>query len=139
METLLSADGSLAALAAAAFLAATVVPFSSEAALYAVLKLHPDLFWAAVVLATAGNTAGGMTTYLMGRWIAQVKPLKPLKHLERVRRWGAPVTALGWLPMAGEALCLAAGWLKLNAWAVLCWQSIGRFARYWVIAQGSTL
>lgn len=136
METLLSANGSLAALAAAAFIAATVMPFSSEAALYAVLKLHPDLYWVALAVASAGNTAGGMTTYLMGRWMAQVKPLR---QLARVRRWGAPVTALGWLPMAGEALCLAAGWLKLNAWTVLCWQGVGRFARYWVIAQGSTL
>ena len=136
METLLSPDGSLTALCAAAFVAATIVPFSSEAALYAVLKLHPNLFWAAIAVASVGNTAGGMTTFAIGRWLAQAGSLK---HLDQVRRWGAPITALGWLPVAGDALCLAAGWLKLNAWAVLCWQGIGRFVRYCVIAQGSLL
>ena len=136
METLFSPGGSLAALFAAAFVAATVAPFSSEAALFAVLKLHPDLFWIAVFIATAGNTAGGMVTYVMGRWFAQKNPLT---QLDRARRWGAPATALGWLPVAGEALCMAAGWLKLNAWTVLCWQAVGRFARYLVIAQGSAL
>jgi membrane protein YqaA with SNARE-associated domain len=136
VETLLSTDGSLVSLFIASFLAATFVPFSSEAALFAVLKLHPEIFVAAILVATAGNTAGGMLTYGMGRWLAQKKPLK---HLEHVERWGAPVTALGWLPFIGEALCLAAGWLKLHWPAVLLWQFAGRGARYWVVAQGSLL
>lgn len=148
MDTLLSADleqnSGLVSLFIAAFLAATFVPFSSEAALFAVLKLHPDAFSAAILIATAGNTAGGMLTYWMGRgigrgmrrWLALEKPLKHLRHVER---WGAPVTALGWLPFIGEALCLSAGWLKLHWPAVLLWQAAGRGARYWVVAQGSLL
>ena len=60
-------------------------------------------------------------------------------QLERLRRWGAPATALGWLPLAGDALCLAAGWLQLNAAAVLLWQVLGRFGRYWVVAQTSVM
>ncbi len=60
METLLSPTESLASLFATAVLAATIIPFSSEAALFAVLRMHGDLFWPALIAATAGNTPGGM-------------------------------------------------------------------------------
>lgn len=133
---MLSPDGSLISLCAAAFLAATLLPLSSEAALFAVLRLHPDLFWLAILVATATNTAGGMTNYLIGRYLQQKMPLR---QLERVARWGAPATAFGWLPVIGEGLCLAAGWLKLNWLPVALWQLAGRGLRYWVIAQGSML
>jgi len=136
MEFMLSPDGSLVSLFIAAFLAATLLPLSSEAALFAVLKLHPELYWMAIVVATVANTAGGMTNYLIGRYLQKKKPLR---QLERVARWGAPATALGWLPVVGEGLCLAAGWLKLNWLPVVLWQVAGRGLRYWVIAQGSTL
>lgn len=139
METLLSPDGSLASLAVAAFLAATLLPLSSEAALYAVLKLHPDLFWMAIVVATLANTAGGMTNYLIGRAVNKAVDRPLPTQLARVARWGAPATAFSWLPFIGEALCLAGGWLKLNWLSVLAWQTIGRGLRYWVIAQGSTV
>ncbi len=129
---LLSADGSLAALALAAFFAATILPASSEVALYAVLKLHPELTREAIAVATLANTAGGMTTYLLGRYAAT---RKPLTQLERLRRWGAPATLFAWLPLVGDGLALAAGWLKINWIAVLAFQAAGRFARYWVLAQ----
>lgn len=134
LSPLLSPSGSLVSLFAAAFLAATVLPFSSEAALFAVLRLHPESAALALAAATAGNTLGGMSTYALGRWFATKKPLA---QLERVLRWGAPVTALAWLPVVGDGLCLAAGWLKLHPLAVLAWQAAGRFARYWLIAQAS--
>lgn len=134
LSPLLSPSGSLASLFAAAFIAATLLPLSSEAALFAVLKLHPDQLWPALMWATAGNTLGGMTTYALGRWLGT---RKPLTQLERVKRWGAPVTALGWVPLVGDGLCLAAGWLKLGVLPVLAWQVAGRLARYWVVAQGS--
>lgn len=139
METLLSPDGSLASLAVAAFLAATLLPLSSEAALFAVLKLHPDLFWMGIVVATLANTAGGMTNYLIGRAVNKAVDRPLPTQLARVARWGAPATAFGWLPFIGEALCLASGWLKLNWVSVLAWQTFGRGLRYWVIAQGSSL
>lgn len=134
MDALLSPSGSLMSLFAAAFVAATLLPLSSEAALFAVLKLHPESATLALLAATAGNTLGGMSTYALGRWFAA---RKPLGQVERVLRWGAPVTALGWLPVIGDGLCLAAGWLRLNMAAVLAWQAAGRFARYWLIAQGT--
>lgn len=141
MDTLLSPAGSLASLTAAAFLAATVVPFSSEAVLFAVLRAHGDLYWPALALATLGNTAGGLSSYLIGRFLGAKKPLiqQPPAQLERMRRWGAPALLFAWLPLVGDALCIAAGWLKLNWLQATLWQAAGRFARYWIVAQGAGL
>ncbi len=121
---------------AASFIAATLVPLSSEAVLFTLLKLHPDLLVPAIAVATLGNTLGGMSSYLIGRFIAQKKPLN---QLARMRRWGAPAMMLAWLPVVGDALCVTAGWLKLNWLAVLLFQAAGRLARYWAVAQGASL
>ena len=131
---LIGAGASLASLFGASFLASTLVPVSSEAALFAVLRLHADLFWPAIGVATLGNTLGGLTTYLIGRYFGSKKPLT---QLERVRRYGSPLLALAWLPFVGDALCLAAGWARLDWVAVALWSAAGRFARYWVVAQGA--
>jgi membrane protein YqaA with SNARE-associated domain len=131
----LSPDTSLAGLFAASFLAATLLPMPSEAALYGVLQLHPELKWPAILVATLGNTAGGMTTYFIGRWIAT---RKPAKHLATVERYGAPALVLAWLPIIGEALVLAAGWLKINWMAAMGFQGLGRFLRYVVVAAAGT-
>ena len=130
----IGAGASLAALFGTSFLASTLIPISSEAALFAVLKLHADLLWPAIGVATLGNTAGGLTTYLIGRYFGEKKPLT---QLERVTRYGSPLLALAWLPLVGDALCLAAGWARLNWVAVALWSAAGRFARYWVVAQGA--
>lgn len=131
---MIGAGASLASLFGASFLASTLVPISSEVALFAVLKLHADLAWPAIGVATLGNTLGGLTTYLIGRYIGSKKPLT---QLERVTRYGSPLLALAWLPFVGDALCLAAGWARLNWFAVALWSAAGRFARYWVVAQGA--
>lgn len=125
---------SLGSLTLAAFLAATLIPLSSEVALFAVLRLHPDTYWMALGLATLGNTLGGMSSYLIGRLLAT---RKPLRAIETVRRWGPAALLLGWAPLIGDALCVAAGWLRLNWIAALGFQAVGRFARYWLVAQGA--
>ena len=122
--------GELAALFAASFVAATVFPLPSEAALFAYLKFHPEQAALAVTVATLGNTAGGMTSYLMGRII----PRKELKHLKTVERYGAPVLLLAWLPIVGDALSVAAGWLRMNWLLVLAFMAAGRLSRYLVVA-----
>jgi len=134
MENLLSPEASLWSLFAAAFVAATLIPLSSEAALFAVLKMHGELLWPALAVATLGNTLGGMSSYLIGRFIGSKKPLT---QIERVRRHGAPLLLLAWLPIVGDALCVAAGWLRLNWIAVALFQAAGRFARYWLISAGT--
>jgi membrane protein YqaA with SNARE-associated domain len=132
LETLLSPEGGLAAVLVASFVAATLVPFSSEAVLFGYLKLYPEHAALAVALATLGNTAGGMTTYLIGRLVPERKP--DTKALAWLHRYGAPATFFAWLPFVGDALCAAAGWLRVNWVAALCFMAAGRLARYLVIA-----
>jgi membrane protein YqaA with SNARE-associated domain len=134
MESFLSPEASLASLLVATFLAATLIPLGSEAVLFAVLRMHGELLWPALAVATFGNTLGGMTSYLIGRYIGSKKPFR---HVERVRRYGAPALLFAWLPLVGDALCVAAGWLKMNWVAAMSFQAGGRFVRYWLISIGA--
>lgn len=122
----------LAGVFVAAFAAATLIPLPSEAALYGYLQLHPERVAFAVALATLGNTVGGMTSYAIGRFLPQ-KELDP-KAMRLLRRWGAPVTFLAFLPIVGDALCVAAGWLRIHWLAALAFMAAGRLARYVAIA-----
>jgi membrane protein YqaA with SNARE-associated domain len=125
-----SEDASLWALFAASFLAATLLPGGSEAALYGVLKLHPDRYWPALGIATLGNTLGGMSSYLIGRIIP---PKKDLPGLPAVQRYGSPALLLSWVPFVGDPLCVAAGWLRLNPWWSALFMATGKLARYIVV------
>jgi membrane protein YqaA with SNARE-associated domain len=127
----------LAGLFAAAFAAATLVPLPSEAALFGYLQLHPERAALAVATATLGNTAGGMTSYLVGRLIPQKKLDE--KALSYLRRFGAPVTFLAFLPIVGDALCVGAGWLRIHWLAALGFMAAGRLARYSAVAWGTLL
>lgn len=127
MDFSFSEETGLFGLFAAAFIAATVLPLSSELVLLGFLKFHPQAAFVALGVATLGNTLGGMTSYAIGRFIPRPRRLD---QLERVRRFGAPIVALAWLPVVGDALCVAAGWLRLNWIAVAMFQAIGRLARY---------
>jgi membrane protein YqaA with SNARE-associated domain len=122
----------LAGLFAASFVAATVFPLPSEAALYAYLKANPESIGLAVAVATFGNTLGGMTTYLAGRLFPQKSVDQ--KALGRIKRYGAPVTFFAWLPIVGDALCFAAGWLRIHWAAALVFMAAGRLARYLLVA-----
>lgn len=135
-----SEDGGLVGLFAASFLASTVVPLSSEAVLFGYLKLYPTQLSAALALATLGNTLGGLTSYALGRLLPErtQKKLDP-RVLVKLRRYGSPLAFFAWLPVVGDALCVAAGWLRLNWIAVTAFMAVGRLARYWVVAQGALL
>ena len=122
---------SLWALFTSSFLAATLLPGGSEVVLFGVLKLHPGQFWPALAVATLGNTLGGMSSYLIGRIIPRSQPLKGLAVLQK---YGSTALLLAWVPIIGDPLCVAAGWLRLNPWLSTLFIAIGKFARYWVIA-----
>lgn len=116
---------------ASSFLAATLLPGGSEVVLFAVLKNFPDTLWTTLATATLGNTLGGMVSFGMG-WL--LPKTQQLIHLEKVRRYGTPILLLAWAPLLGDALCLAAGWLRLSWWQAALFMTIGKFARYWAIA-----
>lgn len=127
----MSEEASLWALFGSSFLAATLLPGGSEAALFAVLKLHPGQTWLALAIATLGNTLGGMSSYLLGRILPQKKELP---GLPAVRKYGSPALLLSWVPIIGDPLCVAAGWLRLNPWMSALFMGLGKLARYLVIA-----
>jgi len=114
------------------------VPLSSEAVLFGYLGLYPEHATLAIALATLGNTAGGMTTYALGRLVPE-RTLHRLdeRALRRLERYGSPATFFAFLPLVGDALCLAAGWLRVNWPAALAFMAAGRLARYLLVAYAS--
>jgi len=128
-------SASLTALFASSFLAATLLPGGSEAVLFGVLKLHPEQILPALCVATLGNTLGGMSSYLIGRILPQKKDLPGLPAM---RRYGAPALLLSWVPILGDPLCVAAGWLRLNPWLSLLYIALGKLARYAAIVAFTT-
>lgn len=133
----ISAEAGLWGLFIASFLAATLLPGGSEALLFALLKLQPEQYWPALLLATLGNTLGGMTSYACGRWLPDWHKLAKAREDASVRNWGAPILLLAWVPLIGDALCVAAGWLRLDWRTCMAWMAAGKFLRYWLIAQAA--
>jgi membrane protein YqaA with SNARE-associated domain len=131
LQAFFTQEASLWSLLAGSFIAATLVPISSEVMLYAVLRLHPELFWPALLVATLGNTAGGMTSYAIGRFIPH---RREIRYEAWLRRHGAVALVLAWTPLVGDGLCIAAGWLRLAWLPCLLWMAAGKLARYLVVA-----
>jgi membrane protein YqaA with SNARE-associated domain len=131
LQAFFTQEASLWSLLAGSFIAATLVPISSEVMLYAVLRLHPELFWPAVLVAALGNTAGGMTSYALGRFIPHRREIRFEREL---RRRGAALLLFAWAPLVGDGLCVGAGWLRLPWAPCLAWMALGKLARYLVVA-----
>jgi membrane protein YqaA with SNARE-associated domain len=124
-----------------AFFSATLLPMGSEPAVIGLVKLNPDLFWPAVLVATAGNTLGGMVTYWMGygaeRAYEKVAKRSPeARALRWLQRMGPRACLLSWLPLVGDPLCAVAGWLRLSFWPCTLYMAIGKFARYLAMTGG---
>jgi len=124
---------SLAGLFASSFLSATLLPGNSEIVLGGVLHHAPHLKWPALVIATAGNTLGGMTSYAVGRIFPKPQEGHAVAWLHR---YGPAALILSWVPFVGDALCVASGWLRQNVAAAAAFIAAGKFARYWVLAEG---
>ena len=118
-----------------AFVSATLLPLGSEPALFGLLKLNPELFWPAILVATAGNTLGGAVSWWMG--LASHSLVNKVRHsnthlkaLDWLERLGPKACLLSWMPIFGDPLCAVAGWLKLPFWPCLIYMAIGKLARY---------
>ena len=130
-----SPDTGLWSLFISAFVSATILPGNSEIVMVAVLAKFPNLFWETIVVATIGNTMGGMTSYAIGRIVSNKAESQALGWMRRYGEWAL---LLSWVPVIGDALCVAAGWLRINPWLALVMLAIGKCARYLVIAGGWT-
>jgi membrane protein YqaA with SNARE-associated domain len=117
-------------------LSATLLPLGSEWAVLGLVKLNPELFWPAMLVATLGNTLGGGISWWMGfgaerayEAVAHRKPVE-LRALQWLERFGPKACVLSWLPVVGDPLCAVAGWLKLPFWPCMLYSAIGKFLRY---------
>lgn len=141
MEALaqLLADWGYWGLFLAAFIAGSILPFSSEAVLLLLvhLGLDPAL---CLVAATAGNTLGGMTCYWLGtlgksEWIARLGV--STRQLARARKFlagrGALMGFFGFLPTIGEALAIVLGLMRSNPWLTGGSMLAGKALRYAVL------
>lgn len=139
MSTLLAAlalpQYGLSTVFVVSLVSATLLPMGSEPAVFGLVKLNPGLFWQAILVATAGNTIGGAISWWMGygaeRAYERVTHQSgELRALSWLRRFGAKACLLSWLPLVGDPLCAAAGWLRLPFWPCLAYMAVGKFARY---------
>lgn len=128
----ISQEAGLLGLFIASFLSATLLPGGSELALLAVLQ-SADAVVLPIAVATLGNTLGGATSYGLGRLLPNRTQARALTW---VRRYGVAALLLSWLPLLGDALCVAAGWLRLNPWLSLLAIGAGKLARYVALAGG---
>lgn len=124
-----------------ALLSATMLPIGSEAAVFVLVSLKPDLFWSAIGVATVGNTIGGMITWWMGLsahlLVDKVRAARTGAAHPVALRWlntlGPKACLLSWLPVVGDPLCAVAGWLRMPALPCLAYMAVGKFLRYLVM------
>jgi membrane protein YqaA with SNARE-associated domain len=115
-------------------LSATLLPMGSEPAVFAVIKANAALFWPVIVVATVGNTIGGVIDYGIGYGAKQAFPGGVnARWLRWFQRFGPKTMLLAWVPAIGDPLCVLAGWLKMPFWACVVYMAIGKFVRYIVM------
>lgn len=128
----LGGDGGLGTLFVSALISATLMPGASEALLGTMLQIAPANMMMLIAVASLGNTIGSVLMYGVGRTLP--KGRLDERALDRVRRYGAPVLLLAWVPVVGDALPVAAGWLRLKAFWCVLFIGIGKTLRYAAVA-----
>ena len=144
LHTLALPEVGLSTVFVVSLISATLLPLGSEPAVFGLVKLNPDLFWAAIAVATAGNTLGGAIDWWMGygahtalnRYRRQANDTYHTRALQWLHRLGPKACLLSWLPGIGDPLCAVAGWLKLPFWPCLAYMAIGKCLRYITMTAG---
>ncbi|MGL4993205.1 MAG: YqaA family protein [Bacteroidales bacterium] len=127
----------------ASFLAATILPFSSEVVFSALVLAGMDQ-WGCVFAATLGNWLGGMSCYWLGmqgkiEWIEKYLKVSEDK-LNRFQSWlnkrGAWTSFFAFLPGIGDIIAVALGYMRTNVYLVSFWMLLGKFIRYVLFIEG---
>ena len=117
-----------------ALISATLLPMGSEPVLFAYVSVNPSMLWPAIVIATVGNTIGGMVNWCLGFGARNAFEAYKGATGGRMQRWltslGPKMLLLSWLPGIGDPLCALAGWLRMPWKACLIYMAIGKFLRY---------
>ena len=123
------------ALIASAFTSAKLIPSKSEETSSAFVYQYPQHALGACLCAGLANGLGSMVSYYMGRMFpAKRRPSE--KVLARIKRWGIWPLLFAWLPIIGDALPIATGWLRLNALHCAIILIAGKLLRYAMIYWG---
>ncbi len=123
-----------------AFISSTIAPGGSEAVLAYMVSEQMFNVNLLILVATIGNTLGALTTWFLGILAAKKFPAEELlsekkqKSLGFVKRWGVWTLFFSWLPIVGDGLCFAGGWLKLPFLFSLIAILIGKAIRYAFVA-----
>ena len=128
-------------------LAPTILPLSSEAVL-AVMVIGGFDPVACVLVASVGNSLGGMISYFMGylgkwAWLERLF-VRSRGRIDKIKTWvdtyGSRTALLCWMPVVGDPLAIALGFVRSPVWQVGFYMTAGKFARYivwvWLIRQG---
>jgi len=120
---------------ASSFVSSTLFPGGSEVVLAVLDRADARDPLLLLLVATAGNALGGMSSWLIGRVLpaARLEREDLKRAVERVQRHGGPVLLLSWMPVIGDPLCLAAGWLRVHWIPALVFITVGKAARYAVV------
>lgn len=130
----------------AAFLAATILPAQSEAAMVLLILSGKYSTVALVGSATLGNVLGSVTNWILGRGIERFRtkrwfPVSPEK-LAAAERWylryGKWSLLASWLPIVGDPLTVIAGVLKVPFLTFITLVTIAKLGRYLILA-GATI
>ncbi len=128
----------------ASFLAATLLPFSSEAMLLAMVGMGGSV-GSLLVVATAGNTLGGLVNYGLGRWLPTGRLARGLGlDVVKAERWqalvqrrGAWMALLCWLPVIGDPIAIALGLFRAPFVPSALFMLFGKAARYAILLWGA--
>lgn len=124
----------------AAFLSGSILPFSSELVMAGLAAVGVDHF-SLLLWGTVGNTLGSVLNYYVGslgktEWITKYLHILP-KKLERgmtfVHKYGAWSGLLAWLPVLGEGITVALGYLRVPLWRCTVAFALGKFIRYFLL------
>jgi membrane protein YqaA with SNARE-associated domain len=123
----------------ASFLAATILPFSSEAILLFFLANNVDP-WICLIIVSSGNILGGMTNLGVGYlgnplWISRlgVKEDTILKRKRWVEKHGSYLAFFSWVPFIGDPLLVILGYFRSPFWYSVTWMILGKVLRYALI------
>lgn len=119
------------------FLSATLLPLGSEVAFVLALETGEAPFWL-MLIATLGNTLGGMTNFVLGyfakwQWLEKylrIREEKVAKLSAKVKPYGSAFALLCWLPIIGDPLAVALGLLKLSPTKTTVYMFVGKGLRY---------
>ena len=134
-------SGGYAGLFLTAFLAATLLPLSSEAVLVALGNADGFDVVLLFTAATVGNTLGAVVNWALGRfclhWAGRRWFPFSAEQLsragDRFGRYGVWSLLLAWVPIVGDPLTFAAGVLRVPFLPFVVLVGIGKAARYAVV------